>query len=212
MDTSTLMISKTKSPTCNACPASCATAFTSAPRSRVWKNELASDWTKSSVYGRSPRHRKRLVPRKNPDPTTVHHIRQKFLHRKRPQSMVSGSIATGTDPGAARALQGAWVEDLHRLQKAAQNISSILDLDPLIDTIVNEVARSFGCVEANVYLHDEEHGELVLAGVHGCTLHGKGQRLKIGKEARSAYVASTGQICYPPSSPKNHNTTTCKVP
>src|SRR5260370_28382935 len=93
------------------------------------------------------------------------------------------SIATGTGAGAARALQGAWVEDLHRLQKAAQNISSILDLDPLIDTIVNEVARSFGCVEANVYLHDEEHGELVLAGVHGCTLHGKGQRVKIRIEA-----------------------------
>src|SRR5712692_11167800 len=108
------------------------------------------------------------------------------------------SIATGTDVAAARGLQGAWVEDLHRLQKAAQNISSILDLDPLIDTIVNEVARSFGCVEANVYLHDEEHGELVLAGVHGCTLHGKGQRLKIGKEGMVGYVASTGQMRYAP--------------
>src|ERR1700724_1248752 len=112
--------------------------------------------------------------------------------------MASTSIATGTDTGAARAQQGAWVEDLHRLQKAAQNISSILDLEPLINTIVNEVARSFGCVEANVYLHDEERSELVLAGVHGCSLHGKGQRLKIGKEGMVGYVASTGQMRYAP--------------
>ena len=124
--------------------------------------------------------------------------------------MASTSISTGTDAGAARALQGAWVEDLHRLQKAAQNISSILDLDPLIDTIVNEVARSFGCVEANVYLHDQEHGELVLAGVHGCTLHGKGQRLKIGKEGMVGYVASTGQMRYAPDVRKDQYYIRCE--
>src|ERR1700686_2172527 len=124
--------------------------------------------------------------------------------------MASGSIATGSDAGAVRALQGAWVEDLHRLQKAAQNISSILDLDPLIDTIVNEVARSFGCVEANVYLHDEEHGELVLAGVHGCSLHDKGQRLKIGKEGMVGYVASTGQMRYAPDVRKDQYYMACE--
>src|SRR6266478_1062139 len=124
--------------------------------------------------------------------------------------MASGSIAAGTDAGAARALQGAWIEDLHRLQKAAQNISSILDLDPLIDTIVNEVARSFGCVEANVYLHDEEHGELVLAGVHGCTLHGKGQRLKVGKEGMVGYVAATGQMRYAPDVRKDQYYIACE--
>src|ERR1700732_4134509 len=121
MNTSTLMISKRKSPTCNACPTICAIAFITGPLSKVWKNGFASDWTKSSVYARSPRHRNRPVPRKNPDPATVHLIGQDFSCSKRVESMASGSMATGMDAGAARALQGAWVEDLHRLQKAAQN-------------------------------------------------------------------------------------------
>jgi hypothetical protein len=42
------------------------------------------------------------------------------------------------------------VEDLLRVQKAAQQISSILDLDQLIDKIVTDVARSFGCLEASL--------------------------------------------------------------
>src|ERR1700685_3659476 len=90
------------------------------------------------------------------------------------------------------------VEDLQKLQKAAQKITSILDLDQLIDNIVNDVARSFGCVEASVYLHDEEHAEMVLAGVHGCSVNHKGYRLKIGKEGMVGYVASTGQMRYAP--------------
>ena len=60
-------------------------------------------------------------------------------------------------------------EDLLRLQKASHRISSILDLDQLIDRIINEIARSFGLVEANIYLHEPDRDELVLACVHGCT-------------------------------------------
>jgi sigma-B regulation protein RsbU (phosphoserine phosphatase) len=90
------------------------------------------------------------------------------------------------------------VEDLQRLQKAAQKINSILDLDQLIDNVVNDVARSFGCVEASIYLHDEEHREMVMAGVHGCSVNQKGHRLKIGKEGMVGYVASTGQMRYAP--------------
>lgn len=97
-----------------------------------------------------------------------------------------------------RELHFGQVEDLLKLQKAAQKINSILDLDQLIDNIVNEVAQSFGCVEANLYLHDEERGELLLAGVRGCTLHDKGHRLKIGKEGMVGYVAGTGQMRYAP--------------
>src|SRR5207245_6077306 len=37
-----------------------------------------------------------------------------------------------------------------------------------------------------------------LAGVHGCFLHHKGQRLKIGKEGMVGYVAATGQMRYAP--------------
>jgi len=102
------------------------------------------------------------------------------------------------------------VEDLQRLQKAAQRIGSILDLDQLIDEVVNDVARSFGCVEANIYLHEPERQELVLAGVHGCTLYGKGHRLKIGKEGMVGYVASTGQMRYAPDVRKDEYYMACE--
>jgi phosphoserine phosphatase RsbU/P len=92
------------------------------------------------------------------------------------------------------------VEDLLKLQKAAQKISSILDLDELVNKVVNEIARSFGCLDSDIYLHNEERGELSLACAHGCTgcdLHGPGHSLKIGK-GMVGYVASTGQMRYAP--------------
>lgn len=90
------------------------------------------------------------------------------------------------------------MDDLLRVQKASQKISSILDLDQLIDRIVNDIACSFGLVEANVFLYEQEHSHLVLAGVHGCTIHGKGQRLRLGEEGLVGYVAATGQMRYAP--------------
>ncbi|MFZ0321167.1 MAG: GAF domain-containing SpoIIE family protein phosphatase [Candidatus Sulfotelmatobacter sp.] len=92
------------------------------------------------------------------------------------------------------------VEDLLRLQKAAQKISSILDLDQLVDKVVNEVARSFGCVDSDIYLHHQERGELSLVCAHGCNgceVCGAGHCLKIGK-GMVGYVASTGQMHYAP--------------
>jgi len=102
------------------------------------------------------------------------------------------------DAVLVHSLHAGQVEDLQRLQKAAQKINSILDLDQLIDNVVNDVARSFGCVEASIYLHDEERREMVMAGVHGCSVNHKGHRLKIGKEGMVGYVASTGQMRYAP--------------
>ncbi|HYM78765.1 MAG TPA: GAF domain-containing SpoIIE family protein phosphatase [Candidatus Dormibacteraeota bacterium] len=90
------------------------------------------------------------------------------------------------------------VEELQRVQKTAQTISSILDLDQLIDRIVNEVAQSFGCVEASLFLHDEERHEMVLASVRGCSVHGKGHRLKIGQEGMVGHVGATGRMHYAP--------------
>jgi sigma-B regulation protein RsbU (phosphoserine phosphatase) len=84
---------------------------------------------------------------------------------------------------------------LLKLQKWAQKITSILDLDELINKIV---AAAFCCVETNIYLHDQERGELEMAGVHGCTVHGKGSRLKVGTEGMVGYVAATGQMRYAP--------------
>jgi sigma-B regulation protein RsbU (phosphoserine phosphatase) len=100
-----------------------------------------------------------------------------------------------------RQLPFEQVEDLLKLQKAAQKINSILDLDQLIDKVVNDVALSFGCVEADIYLHDEERGELVLACAHGCAgcaVCGTGNSLKIGKQGMVGYVAGTGQMRYAP--------------
>jgi len=100
-----------------------------------------------------------------------------------------------------RQLPFEQVEDLLKLQKAAQKINSILELDQLIDKVVNDVALSFGCVEADIYLHDEERGELVLACAHGCTgcaVCGTGNSLKIGKQGMVGYVAGTGQMRYAP--------------
>jgi phosphoserine phosphatase RsbU/P len=114
---------------------------------------------------------------------------------------------------ADRQVQIEQVQDLLKVQKAAQKITSILDLDQLIEQIVNDIACSFGCLEATVYLHDEERSELVMAGVKGCTVHGKGYRLKVGKEGIVGYVAASGQMHYAPDvrldpyyTPCEHNT------
>jgi phosphoserine phosphatase RsbU/P len=118
--------------------------------------------------------------------------------------------AANTAAVSVRPLRADQVEELQWLEKAARKINSILDLDQLIDNIVNDVARSFGCVEANIYLHDEERGEMVLAGVHGCSVSQKGHRLKIGKEGMVGYVASTGQMRYAPDVRKDEYYSACE--
>jgi len=90
------------------------------------------------------------------------------------------------------------VQQLLKLQKAAQKINSILDLDQLIDKIVNDIACSFGCINISVYIHEPENREMVLAGVRSCPMHEKGHRLKVGKEGLVGYVAATGQMRYAP--------------
>jgi len=88
--------------------------------------------------------------------------------------------------------------ELVRLQKSAQRINSTLNLDEIIERIVSEVSSSLGCVEINLYLHYPEQGELVLAGVRGCSVYGKGHRLKVGTEGMVGYVAATRQMRYAP--------------
>lgn len=104
-----------------------------------------------------------------------------------------------------------FIDDLQYVQKAAQRINSILDLDQLIDGVVHEVTHSFGCIESNIFLHDEKHGEMVVAGVHGCTRNGKGLRLKIGREGMVGYVASTGQTRYAPDVRKDEYYIACEA-
>ena len=103
-------------------------------------------------------------------------------------------------PSNPRPLDFDQVDDLLKLQRAAQKINSILDLDQLVDKVVNEIARSFGCLDSDIYLHNQERGELSLVCAHGCSgceIHGPGHSLKIGK-GMVGYVASTGQMRYAP--------------
>jgi sigma-B regulation protein RsbU (phosphoserine phosphatase) len=103
-------------------------------------------------------------------------------------------------PSDPRPLDFDQVEDLLKLQRAAQKINSILDLDQLVDKVVNEIARSFGCLDSDIYLHNQERGELLLVCAHGCSgceIHGPDHSLKIGK-GMVGYVASTGQMRYAP--------------
>jgi sigma-B regulation protein RsbU (phosphoserine phosphatase) len=114
--------------------------------------------------------------------------------------MAASPNFTATLPSNPRSLNLDQVEDLLQLQKAAQKINSILDLGQLVDKVVNEVARSFGCLDSDIYLHNEERGELLLVCAHGCTgceLHGPGHSLKIGK-GMVGHVASIGQMHYAP--------------
>jgi phosphoserine phosphatase RsbU/P len=87
--------------------------------------------------------------------------------------------------------------ELVRLQKFAQRITSTLDLEELVPRIVDEVASSLGCVEINLYLRDSEKHEFVLAGVRGCSVYGKGHRLKMGA-GMVGHVATTGKMHYAP--------------
>jgi phosphoserine phosphatase RsbU/P len=104
----------------------------------------------------------------------------------------------GAESLPARPVPTDLLEDLQRVQKAAQKITSILDLDQLIDSVVNEVAGSFGCLEASIFLHDEQRAELVMAGVCGCTAHTKGHRKKIGREGMVGHAAAIKRMHYAP--------------
>jgi phosphoserine phosphatase RsbU/P len=95
------------------------------------------------------------------------------------------------------------LQDLLSLQKAAKRISSILDLDQLIEDVVTDIAGSFGCVEAHIYLRDDGGEHMVVAGVHGCSCDKKGLLLKIGKDGMVGYVAGTGQMRYAPDVSKD---------
>lgn len=92
-----------------------------------------------------------------------------------------------------------FVQDLLKLQRAAQTINSTLDLSELIQKIVGEVATSFGCIEAFIWLHDEATNEMVLQGVCGCTMYTHcGIRLKVGEQGMIGHVAATGVARYAP--------------
>ncbi len=91
-----------------------------------------------------------------------------------------------------------FVQTLMKLQRAAELITSTLDLDALLDRVVNDIAASIGCVEVSVWLRDPESDDMVLHGVRGCTAYKKGERLRIGQRGMVGHVAATGRMHYAP--------------
>ena len=89
-----------------------------------------------------------------------------------------------------------FVHTLVKLQRAAELITSTLDLDSVLERVVSDIAASIGCVEVSVWLRDWKTDEMVLHGVRGCTVNMKGARLKIGREGMVGHVALTGEMHY----------------
>ena len=90
-----------------------------------------------------------------------------------------------------------FVQALMNVQRAAQLISSTLELDSVLERVVNDLASTIGSVEINVWLREAGTDELVLAGVHGCSVNRKGARMKF-TSGMAGYVASTGRMHYAP--------------
>lgn len=85
-----------------------------------------------------------------------------------------------------------------KLQRAAQIITSTLDLDALLHRVVNDLAASIGYVKVAVWLRDPETDDMVLQGVRGCTQNKKGSRLRIGSQGMVGHVAAIGRMHYAP--------------
>ena len=103
--------------------------------------------------------------------------------------------ATSPNPAGSAIRQQRRVNMLASLQQAAQHISSILDLEELLDTIVHGVAVDFGCIESTILL--VEGDRFHLAAVHGCTQSKKGERWPV-TEGSSGQVVKTGRAHYAP--------------
>ena len=89
------------------------------------------------------------------------------------------------------------IEELYLLQRVAQKINSILDLEILLDQVVADVAKTFGYTRLAVLLKDEAAGELVIAAGWTGELCLKGTRFKIGQqEGMSGRAAATGETFY----------------
>lgn len=111
--------------------------------------------------------------------------------------MASAPQITPIHPRIARGIHdpSEFVQTLMTLQRAAQLITSTLDLESLFERVVDDLAASIGSGEVSVWLRDPQTNEMVLRGGRGCTLHQKGARLKPG-EGMVGHVAGSGRLRY----------------
>lgn len=96
--------------------------------------------------------------------------------------------------------QDQRIEELLLLQRVAQRINSILDLDVLLEEVVTDVAQTFGYSRSGILFKDEKTNELVIAAVSGWTVnyHVKGDRFKIGEYGIIGQVGLNEQTYYAP--------------
>ena len=101
--------------------------------------------------------------------------------------------------------QNQRIQELLLLQRVAQKINSILDLDKLLEEVVNDVAQTFGYSRSGILFKDEETNELEIVAVHGWTVnyHVKGDRFKIGKYGIVGHVGFTEETYYAPDITKD---------
>lgn len=101
--------------------------------------------------------------------------------------------------------QDQRIEELLLLQRVAQRINSILDLEVLLEEVVTDVAQTFGYSRTGILFKDEKTNELVIAAVSGWTVnyHVKGDRFKIGEYGIIGQVGFTEQTYYAPDVTKD---------
>jgi sigma-B regulation protein RsbU (phosphoserine phosphatase) len=94
----------------------------------------------------------------------------------------------------------AQIDELFLLQRVAQRISALLDIEVLLEEVVGDVSQTFGYSRSAVLLKDELTNELVIAAVRGWTVnyHQKGERFKIGEYGIVGHVGSTTELYYAP--------------
>jgi phosphoserine phosphatase RsbU/P len=94
----------------------------------------------------------------------------------------------------------AQIDELFLLQRVAQRISALLDIEVLLEEVVGDVSQTFGYSRSAVLLKDELTNELVIAAVRGWTInyHQKGERFKIGEYGITGHVATTAETYYAP--------------
>jgi sigma-B regulation protein RsbU (phosphoserine phosphatase) len=89
------------------------------------------------------------------------------------------------------------IRELLLLQRVAQRISSILDLDRLLEEILTDVCRTFDYSRSTLWLKDDATNELVLHGWTG-PHHQEGDRFRIGVDGIVGQVGATLRTYYAP--------------
>jgi sigma-B regulation protein RsbU (phosphoserine phosphatase) len=94
----------------------------------------------------------------------------------------------------------AQIDELFLLQRVAQRISALLDIEVLLEEVVGDVSQTFGYSRSAVLLKDQSTNELVIAAVRGWTVnyHQKGERFKIAEYGIVGHVAASAQTYYAP--------------